>query len=97
LNYRSKIVMDLDGHSDFTGGFYSNQFKVNIPMPPTTSLSIYHDVTPNWALMGTVAYDQWSVIQYYYGQNIATPFGPTNAVLPQNFKNTFDFSVGTHY
>ncbi len=97
LNYRSKIVMNLDGDSDFTGGFATNNFKVNIPLPPTTSLSVYHDVTPVWALMGTIAYDQWSVIQYYYGQNLATPFGPTNAVLPQNFNNTFDFSIGTHY
>ncbi len=97
LNYRSKIVMNMDGHSDFTGGFYVNNFKVNIPMPPVTTLSVYHDVNPVWALMGTIAYDQWSVIQYYYGQNIATPLGPTNAVSPQNFRNTFDFSVGTHY
>jgi long-chain fatty acid transport protein len=96
VNYRSKIVMHLTGDSDFSGGFSTNQFAVNIPLPPTTSISIYHDFTPAWALMGTIAYDQWSVIKSYVGQNIMTPFGPTTVALPQNFNNTFDFSLGTH-
>lgn len=108
LNYRSKIVMNMTGGSDFTLSgitqFHTDQFKVSIPLPPTTSLSIYHDISPIWAVMGTIAYDQWNVIQYYYGQNIITPPAPpatagvkVSAVLPQNFNNTIDLSVGTHY
>lgn len=106
LNYRSKIVMNMTGGSDFAlsgvTGYHTNLFKVNIPLPPTTSLSIYHDVTPVWAVMGTLAYDQWSVIQYYYGQNIIQPSLSggsmlSNAVLTQNFRDTVDVSVGTHY
>ncbi len=107
LNYRSKIVMNMTGGSDFAldgiAGYHTDLFKVSIPMPPVTTLSVYHDMTPVWAMMGTIAYDQWSVIQYYYGQNfqqppsMLNPTGRVNVVLPQNFKDTVDLSVGTHY
>jgi long-chain fatty acid transport protein len=106
LNYRSKIVMHLKGYSsfDYNGvAFYeTNQFRFKLPIPPTTSLSIYHDFTPRWAMMGTVTYDQWSVLKAYNAQNYIQP--PTftggsliNVSLPQNMKNTFDFGIGTHY
>lgn len=107
LNYRSKIVMNMTGGSDFAltniAGYHTDQFKVSIPMPPVTTLSVYHDVTPVFALMGTLAYDQWSVIKYYYGQNFqqppsaTNPTGRINVVLPQNFSDTLDVSAGTHY
>jgi len=107
LGYRSKIVMNMTGNSDFAltnlAGYTTNQFKVSIPLPPTTTLSIYRDINPVWALMGTIAYDQWSVIQYYYGQNFiqpptaANPSGLTNVVLRQNFSDTLNLSIGTHY
>src|SRR3990167_2345284 len=50
LNYRTRIVMDLKGYSSFT--WYNNpfletnQFRFRIPLPPTTSFSVYHDMTP---------------------------------------------------
>lgn len=107
LAYRSRIYMNLDGFSDFGlnhGGFFeSNAFKLAIPLPPTTTLSVYRDITPCWALMGTVAYDQWSVLRDYHGHNYVQPPTPANpsgiltdVVVPQYMHNTFDFSVGTH-
>jgi long-chain fatty acid transport protein len=102
LNYRSKIMMNLDGYSDFgldgIGSFESNSFKLPIPLPPTTTLSAYHDVNARWALMGTIAYDQWSVLDNYHGRNYIQPTGIIpSVVVQQNLSNTFDFSVGTHY
>jgi len=101
LNYRSKIVMHLHGESDFVlsgiAHYSANNFRVNIPLPPTASLSVYHDLSPKWALMGTVNYDQWSVIKDYYGYNYSTPLGNVNVAVPQRFHNTFDWSIGTHY
>ncbi|HSW68631.1 MAG TPA: outer membrane protein transport protein [Gammaproteobacteria bacterium] len=107
LNYRSKIVMNMTGGSDFAlygvTGYHTDQFKVSIPLPPVTTLSLYHDMTPVWALMGTVAWDQWSIIKYYYGQNYiqppsrTNPTGLVNVVSPQYYTDTVDVSVGTHY
>jgi long-chain fatty acid transport protein len=98
--------MHLRGYSDFgldgVGLYETNQFKVNIPLPPTTSLSVYHDMTPSWAMMGTVAYDQWGVVKAYNASNYIQP--PTfpgglliNASLPQYMQNTLDWGIGTHY
>jgi long-chain fatty acid transport protein len=108
LNYRSKMMMDLDGTSDFglDGGslFETRAFKLGIPIPPTTTLSLYHDMTPCWALMGTIAYDQWSVLRDYHAKNYIQPPTPTNpsgilpdVVVQQNMHNTFDLSLGTHF
>lgn len=106
LNYRSKIVMHLKGYSDFglsgAGLYETNQFKVNIPLPPTSSFSIYHDMTPYWAMMGTVSYDQWGVLKAYNAQNyqsISFTGAPAliAASLPQHMQNTLDWGLGTHY
>lgn len=107
LNYRSKIVMNMTGGSNFTlddiANYQNNQFKVSIPLPSVTTVSVYHDITPVWAVMGTAAYEQWSDIKYYYGQNFqqppsaTSPTGRVNVVLPQQFVDTIDLGVGTHY
>lgn len=104
LNYRSKLVMRLEGDSDFTLGdpigtaFTTNQFKLRIVLPPTTTLSLYHDVTPCWALMGTIAYDQWSVLSAYHANNYqALGIIIPDVVVTQNMRDTIDLGIGTHY
>jgi long-chain fatty acid transport protein len=108
LNYRSRLNMHLTGDSSFTldqGGFFeTNTFKLPIGLPATTTLSAYHDMSPCWALMGTIAYDQWSSIQNYHARNYIQPPTPDNPSgilpnvnLPQHMHNTVDLSIGTHY
>lgn len=102
LNYRSKLVMDLNGYDDFTlsgvGVIDSRNFKLRVPLPATTTLSVYHAFNPCFALLGTLAYDQWSVLNTYRANNYATPLAiiPT-VLLPQNMRDTLDISIGTHY
>lgn len=108
LNYRSKIVMNLDGYSDFAlngvAGYHTGLFKIHFPHPPTTTLSGYYDINPVWAVMGTLAYDQWSVLRDYHANNYIqppTPGNPSgllpNVVQKQNMQNTVDVSAGFHY
>ncbi len=111
LDYRSKLVHHLGGHSDFafnTGPgannfsiLESNLFSLNITLPPVTTFSAYRDITPCWAVMGTIAYDQWAVLKNYNAQNYIQPTltGSTliNVNLPQNMHNTVDYGIGTHY
>ena len=108
INYRSRLMANLDGDSSFTldsGGFFeTNLFKLPIPLPASTTLSLYHDVNPCWALMGTIAYDQWSSIKNYHARYYIQPPTPDNpsgllpdVTLPQHMRNTFDVSIGTHY
>ena len=106
LNYRSKISMHIKGYSDFSasfGTFETNQFQLNLVHPPTTTLSVYRDLNPRWAVMGTLAYDQWSTLRNYNAQNFQSvptagnPMGTVNVILPQNMHNTLDASIGAHY
>ena len=104
LNYRSKLVMHLEGDSDFNlaapfnTAFSTNQFKLRIVLPPTTTLSLYHDITPCWALMGTIAYDQWSVLNAYHANNYQSlGFVIPDVIVTQNMRNTVDLGIGTHY
>lgn len=108
LNYRTQVIMDLDGYSDFGlnggGHFETNKFSIKVPMPPSTALSIYHDINPQWGVMGTIIYDQWSIVNDYHAKNIVQPPTPTNpagmltdVILQQNMRNAFDFSAGAHY
>lgn len=108
VNYRSKLMMHLGGYSDFNldqvSFFETNAFQLPIALPASTTFSVYHDMTPCWALMGTIAYDQWSSIQNYHARNYIEP-SPTNPLestlinvtVPQDMHNTVDLSVGTHY
>lgn len=112
FNYRSKLMMHLDGFSSFGLDqvnnedmvFQTNTFQLPIPLPATSSLSVYHDMNPCWALMGTIAYDQWSSIQNYHAKNYIQPPTPDNpsgiipnVIVPQKMHNTVDVSFGTRY
>lgn len=101
LNYRSKMVMTLNGYSDFVFfnglGLESNNFRVKFALPPITALSFYRDINPCWAIMGTIYYEQWSTIRNLHGINFMGPTGTSSVVLPQDYNNTFDFALGAHY
>jgi long-chain fatty acid transport protein len=104
MNYRSKIVMHLKGTSGLFGlpaGVLptpeTNSFTFHWVLPPITTLSAYHDFNNRWALMGTIAYDQWATLRNYNAQNYMSSAGPVPVTLYQGFRNTFDFGVGAHY
>lgn len=108
LNYRSKIIMDLEGYSDFAlrniQGFESDQFALRIPLPANTTLSAYHEVTKRLAILATVAYDEWGVLKAYHAKNIIQPpplpgLPPVllDVSIPQNMTNAWNYSLGSHY
>lgn len=102
LAYHSKVVHHLKGTSHWMGGLSipgnpnSTRALFNIPLPPDTTLSLYHRFDPRWAMMGTVVYTQWKVINHMVLQNMAGVFGvPVDYVM--NFHNTMNLSLGVDY
>jgi long-chain fatty acid transport protein len=71
--------------------------------PATTTFSAYHDMTDRWAMMGTISYEQWNVVRFNHAFNyqslpsVYPPAGLVSPADPENYSNTLDFSVGTHY
>ena len=105
LHYRSKVKMTLEGRAKFTvpaaldpffGSLFVNQGgKVDLELPDTFQVSIFHQVTPEWAVMADLFHTWWSkfdqlVIQYETGF-------PSDSVIPENWDNTWRYSVGTTY
>ncbi len=94
LSYRSQIVVEPTGTSKIYGNgtpsLRTTHAVTNIKLPPSTMLSGYHMFNPQWAVMGTVIYTQWSTIQNIALKNSVTldsssPFtivsGPTGPIL----------------
>lgn len=107
LSYISRVKHHIKGDAKLTGGVInnikSNHLEADITLPPTTVLSIYHDINETWSVMGTAIYTQWETIQQIALNNTTTPsgigFGSTlgTVVLPENFTNTWRLAVGADY
>jgi len=110
LTFHSQTVFHPNGRSEyvFTPGAYvgneivSNSYKFKTLVPATTTVSIYDDVTPQWAMMGTVGYSKWSALRQTIYQNIAAPTstgGPSqvNGPTTQYYHDTWRVAVGTNY
>jgi len=104
INYRSKIVMHLTGYSGLFGlpaavlaTPSTNAFTFNWVLPPTTTISAYRDLNSRWAIMGSIAYDEWSTLRDYNAQNYMTATGPAPVTLYQGHRDTFDLGFGAHY
>lgn len=123
LSYRSAVQHDLQGNSKLSsstgtlitpGGTITGAYpalKTNssaeIKLPATTTASFYQELDPQWALLGSIYYTQWSSVQNLTLKNVAfidtgsTDFPPPNQSInvtyPENFKNTWRYSLGTEY
>lgn len=80
LDYHSKVVHHLAGHStltgpianDFMGGMqFSDNFQATATLPPTTSLGIFHTLNCCWDVMANVSFTQWNVFKDLTLQNVA--------------------------
>lgn len=100
LSYRSSLTIDASGESqstDFSGNPIKRTAKTNFPLPATTILSLYQTVTPRLTVMASAFYTQWSVFRNLVITNIATPAGSGTINLLENYRNTWNFSVGGRY
>lgn len=105
LTYASKVKHEFDDSLNISGlgpnlaaalGPLANaKADLDIELPQQVMFSVYHEVTPDLALMGNVAWQDWS------------DFGETNITLTattaneftadRNFDDTWHFAVGAQY
>ena len=89
LTYRSKVDATVSG--DSTLGTTKTTGSMDITLPPTTTLDFYHEFNRVFTGLATVAFTQWDTIQSFVLKD--TP-AVIDIVLPQNFRNTWRFSLG---
>lgn len=103
FNYRTRITYPLSGTSVLEGnpGITSHNYYYTFWTPGRSVLSINHFVTRKLGFIGTVQRIQWSVFNEINTHGIATQIGGqpiiVNANVPYHLRDTWLFTVGTHY
>jgi long-chain fatty acid transport protein len=110
LSYRSKLQLKGEGTSTFNMAMTMPPFPTVVAptlksttlsgvinLPPTTILSFYSDINRRLALMASLFYTQWSVFDELELKNVATSSGIQTIKMHENYKNSWNFSVGLHY
>ena len=72
----------------------SGGVTLDIEMPDTANVSVFHQFNNPWDLMADIQYTGWSSIQEL---RINRASGAPPAVTPENFRNTWRYSVGANY
>ncbi len=81
----------------------NNLFSNNIEFPDIVTLSGYHDVNEDFALLGSVVYTGWDVFKQIQLVNVAARNPTTGVNTPakstaaQNYNNAWRFALGANY
>ncbi len=67
----------------------------SIELPSISNLSIFSRINPQWDLMADVQFTQWSTIQEL--KFVRTGPGATLPPTPENFKDSWRYSIGANY
>lgn len=111
LSYHSQVVHHLSRRSSFSGPLADvindnqpliSRATANITLPPYTALSVFHHVNSTFTVMGSVVYTQWCTVRNLVMKNLAgidtgNPTTNLEVVVPQNFRNTWNVSLGGDY
>lgn len=72
----------------------SGDVSLKIEMPDTANVSIFHQYDNKWDLMADIQHTGWSSIQQL---QIVRSTGAILSTTPENFRDTWRFSVGANY
>ena len=72
----------------------SGDVKLDIEMPDTANVSLFHQFNNKWDLMADLQYTGWSTIKQL---QIVRSTGAILSTTPENFRDTWRFSVGANY
>jgi long-chain fatty acid transport protein len=105
LAYRSKIKQELEGDASFSGAnpFFTNVVGVfvptdvtaNVTLPESVSLSLYHDINSQWALLADATWTRWSRFDELK-VDFSNPL-QTDSVTPENWTNSMRYALGANY
>lgn len=107
LTYLTEVKLDFSAATEFSGlgpvletllrsrGLLTNDLDIEITVPQMVMFSAYHELNPNWALMASVGWQDWSRFgQVDIGINSNNP---TTLTTPGNFKDTWHGALGVDY
>ncbi len=95
LIYASKMEPEFSGDLDVdTGGgpSFSTSSDVELTFPQLVRVGAYHELNDQWALLGTVGWEDWSNFDKLL---VSTQAGSNP--IPTEWRDTYHFSGGVHY
>lgn len=102
--YRSKIKQELEGDASFAGAstfftsmgrFVPTQVTAGVTLPESASLSFYHDVNSQWAVLADATWTRWSRFNELRIE-FSNPLQP-DSVTPENWDTSMRYSAGLNY
>ena len=103
LSWRSQTKVNVRGEADFDvpdsagaltsgGAFTDSDISGSVTLPETVGVSVHHDVTDEFAVMGDVVWTAWSRFDElrFSFDNPAQP----DSVTPENWNDTFFVALG---
>lgn len=104
VNYRSQISHTLKGDAKFqaTAGqkaalgvnLRDTDATADLTTPDTVSIGLYHELSPQWALMSDVQWTNWSTFKEL---RIKYASGRADSVVDESWHDTMFFSAGATY
>jgi long-chain fatty acid transport protein len=103
ISYRSQINYTLSGTSTFTGvpapinqspQLQSSAATADLTVPDSASVSVFQTFGDKWEMMGDITWTHWSVFDQLVVQFAN---GAPNNVTPENWRDTWRFSLGLNY
>ena len=95
LIYVSELEPEFSGDVEvnlFGGPGISAPSTLEFTYPQVVRVGAYHELNDQWALLGTVGWEDWSSFDKFA---VSTPAGAAN--LPTGWDDTYHFSGGVHY
>jgi len=95
VTYVSKIEPSFDGDLSVktgAGAGFSADSELKFTFPQLVRVGAYHELNEQWALLGTVGWEDWSSFDSF---EISTDLGGQS--IETDWKDTYHFSGGVHY
>ncbi|BDS08602.1 long-chain fatty acid outer membrane transporter [Oceaniferula spumae] len=99
LHYRSSIELEIEG--DATGslvtatGAAKRDATLDVELPDTVELSIYHEINEQWAVHGDVLWTNWSKFDQL--APIVHPAIDGLLLVNENWEDSYRYSIGVTY
>ncbi len=102
IAYRSRIKQELEGDVDFShvpdpfrSSFRNGGVEADITLPDSLSISLYHKINPEWAVMADFTWTNWSLFK-----ELAVEFdnpGQADSVTTEKWQDNYRYSLGVTY
>lgn len=103
LAYTSEIDLDFEDRLDVTGSgpaldrLNGLNTELDMQVPQTVTLSLYQRLDPQWALLATLNWQDWSAFGEVAVDVDTELAGTRSTTVNANFKDTYQLALGTQY